>query len=193
MILLSAALAAPPPCPLPTGEHVVTLGIASHGHSFGGLGVVDFSGEDWTLTALSPAGPAIFSVVHEAGLTTVQSAFPEWTPLLGQLPFDRDLRLLHTPTSETCEVRPPAAPPPTGTTGGAVSTSTDVAATRAADAPTPAPLRGRIVVHGTTRRWRGAPGPARVTAEGDKLVLTDPLRGYTLTVVEAREEAEVSP
>lgn len=191
MILLSAALAATPPCPLPTGEHVVTLGIASHGHTFGGLGIVDFSGEDWTLTALSPAGPAIFSVVHEAGLTTVQSAFPEWTPLLAQLPFDRDLRLLHTPTTETCEVLPPSAPPPAGT--GAVGAWSDVAAVRAAAAPTPAPLRGRIVVHGTTRRWRGAPGPARVTAEGDKLVLTDPLRGYTLTVVEAHEEAEVSP
>jgi len=187
ILALSAALATPPPCPLPAGEHVVTLGIASHGHTFGGLGVVDFSGEDWTLTALSPAGPAIFSVVHERGLTTVQSAFPEWTPLLAQLPFDRDLRLLHTPTAETCEVVPPS---PTASFAAPSAPSPEPGASKD---PAPPPLRGRIVVHGTPRRWRGAPGPARVTADGDKLVLTDPVRGYTLTVVEAPEEAEVSP
>lgn len=151
MILgLATALAALPACPAPTGEHIVTLGIAAHGHSFGGLGVVDFAGEDWSLTALSPAGPALFTVTHTDGVTTVNSAFPEWSSVLGQLPFARDLVLLHTVTSTSCAV------------GGS-----------------------RILVRPDRRLWRGAPGTARVQEAGGKAVLTDPLRGYTLTIVEA--------
>ena len=100
--MASAAWAVLPPCAPLSGEHIVTLGITAHGHSFGGLGIVEFREPDWTFTALSPAGPAMFTIQHIAGETQVWSAFPEWTPWLAAMPFDRDLRLIHSEDRSTC-------------------------------------------------------------------------------------------
>lgn len=102
VLATSLAWAAPPACATLSGEHIVSLGIAAHGHRFGGLAIIEFEGEDWSLTALSPAGPALFTVQRRGGVSEVWSAFPEWTPWLARLPFDRDLRLLYSGDPPAC-------------------------------------------------------------------------------------------
>lgn len=102
--LLGAALAAPlPACPPPVEERLYSLGIRVHGHTLGGLAAVAFpAGADFRLVALSPAGPALFSVQRKGALTTVDAAFPEWRPWLEALPFERDLRLVDDARSASC-------------------------------------------------------------------------------------------
>ena len=104
--MAALALAAPPPCEPPRGEHTFTLGLNAAGHRFGGLAVLEYAGDgsgDFTLVALSPAGPPLFTVNYASGVTTaVAPLFPEMQPWLERLPLARDLRLLHTNTRTTC-------------------------------------------------------------------------------------------
>lgn len=106
--LVAAALAGPlPACPEPPAESSFTLGIHAAGHSFGGLAVLtwDAAPGDFTLVALSPAGPPIFVATRAAGATTVDApAFPQMAGPLAQLPLGRDLRLLTTPAESSCTV-----------------------------------------------------------------------------------------
>ena len=152
---LGAASAALPACVPPTGERLLNLGIRAHGHSFGGLTVVEWTASGWTLVSLSPAGLPIFTAVYAedangAGTTAVSApAFPEMEPYLELLPFDRDLRLLAADSEPDC-----------------------------------AWGRARILHRSVRTLWRGSPGPARVEMrEVGSFTLTDPWRGYTLTVV----------
>lgn len=101
MILTTFALALPL-CPAPAAEILISMMIETRGHQLGGLAAVAFDGEDFSLVALSPAGPELFTVQTVRHTTTVTSPFPAWIPWLRHLPFERDLRLIQTPVVESC-------------------------------------------------------------------------------------------
>ena len=102
MILAVATALALAPCVLPAGQRTVSIGLAAYGHEFGGLGVVAFESEGFTLLVLSPGGTELFSVRQDGAGTTIHAAVAGWEPWLAQVPFERDLRLLSV--SESCGV-----------------------------------------------------------------------------------------
>lgn len=131
-----------PPCPAPALEgHTVQLSVSAFGKKLGGLGVIDLSSERYALTLLSPTGPELFRV--EGPPYTVTSAVATWTPWLGRLPVERDLRTLFTEVPEGgCRL-----------SGGR--------------------LRTRAAADGWTHEWRGRGGPATATRSGDRRTLHD--------------------
>lgn len=152
LIPLAAALAAPPDCSEPlVPASSVQVGLATHGKQVGGLGVVGFGPEGWSLTLLAPAGFELFTVSGPP--TAVSTGLEAWRPWLERLPVERDLRLAFTPTTEGA-CRAPAGR-----------------------------LRTKTTPNGWTRSWCGAGGGATATREGDRVVLEDRRRGYTLTLV----------
>lgn len=92
LLLACAPKVAPP---VAAAEHVDRFALAGHGHAFGGLAIVVHDGPDVTLEALSPAGPAIFTVVVAGGNTAIDAADPGMAAMLGRLPFARDLTALY--------------------------------------------------------------------------------------------------
>ncbi len=148
----------------------ITLGIETHGHAIGGMGIVTMTsaGEDvasvaWSLTLLSPGGLALFTARgtfaedQPEGPVAIETGLDAWKPWLEKLPLGRDLRVAFS----TDGARLACAGGRTRTR----STSTQ------ADGPA------------WTRRWHGPGGPVRAEITADRVVLHDPLRGYTLTIV----------
>jgi len=102
--MLFGWFAPPPPCPSPALEgEVVQIAIAAFGKRLGVTGIVDLSGDAFSLTLLSPSGPELF---HVSGPPyAVQSGIEAWAPWLEHLPVERDLRLAFTEVqSERCSV-----------------------------------------------------------------------------------------
>lgn len=131
-----------PVCPAPAIEgHTVQLSVSAFGKKLGGIGVIDLTADRYALTLLSPTGPELFRV--EGPPYTVTSAVATWTPWLGRLPVERDLRALFTDVPEGgCRVA-----------GGRIRTQ-----------PTD---------DGWVHRWRGRGGPATATRVGDRRTLHD--------------------
>jgi len=147
----------------------ITLGIETHGHQVGGMGIVTMQGAgdttSWSLTLLSPGGLALFTARGAFDATAaeapavVATGLDAWRPWLEQLPLGRDLR-----TAFATEVDPRScAGGTTRTRPGAESTT-------------------------WTRRWRGPGGPVKAEITADRVLLRDRLRGYTLTIVAPRRE-----
>lgn len=132
-----------PACPAPALEgHTVQLSVSAFGRKLGGLGVIDLSQDRYALTLLSPTGPELFRV--EGPPYTVTSAVATWTPWLGRLPVERDLRTLFTDVPEGgCRVA-----------GGRLRTSD-------------------LTLDGWTRHWRGRGGPASASRAGNERRLHD--------------------
>ena len=76
-------------------EHVDLFTLEGHGHGFGGLGIVVHDGPTVVLEALTPAGPALFTVRVENGSTTIDALDEGLADFLRRLPFDRDLAALY--------------------------------------------------------------------------------------------------
>lgn len=137
-----------PPCDIPAiVDQVYTVGIAAHGHTIGGTGVLTMDGGRWSLMLLSPGGLALFTASGPPD--TVTTGIPAWAPYLERLPFARDM-LLAFSVGERC------------TAGG-----------------------GTLRTRGTSTRWRGPGGRAIAEHAPDRVIVHDPLRGYTLTLVPA--------
>lgn len=83
----------------------VPMGVRAFGRELAGLGVVVFDGATWSLTMVSPAGGvALFSAGGPP--KTVTAAVATWEPWLRRMPLERDLRLVFTPATETCDAGP---------------------------------------------------------------------------------------
>ena len=147
-----------PACEIPTLiDQVYTVGITTHGHTIGGIGIVDLAGTSadpatvdagrWSLMLLSPSGLALFTASGPPA--SVTTGIPAWGPSLARLPFERDL-LLAFVVGDACA------------TGG-----------------------GTIRPRGTRTRWRGPGGRAHAVYATDRVTIHDPMRGYTLTLVPA--------
>lgn len=151
LLLLGAALAVEP-CPSPVApEGAVQVGLDTHGHTVGGLGIATIDATSYSLSLLAPAGFELFTVSGPPN--AVATGLDAWRPWLEQLPVARDLALAFTPVVEgACLVD-----------GGRIRT--------------------RVTADGWERRWCGKGGGARATRAGDRLVLHDRLRGYTLTLI----------
>ena len=136
-------------------ERVVQFAIQAQGHSFAGLIAAVFEGDGVEVAALTPAGTELFRVARHGDQVEVHSPDEDWTPWLERLPFDRDLPLVFL-----------------------------------WDCP-----QGRCVVHdgvlrqrsteagGLVRTWRGSAGPVSATIVEGRAVISDPRRGYTVTLV----------
>ena len=100
--LLGFAAAATPACPDAPSDRVYSLGMTVHGHSVGGLAVVSTTPDSFTLVALAPTGPELFSIQRHGEATTIDSPLPEWKPWLARIPFERDLGLVSPPLVGSC-------------------------------------------------------------------------------------------
>lgn len=165
-----AACGAPDVVDLP-----ITLGIETHGHQVGGMGIVTMQAEGeataWSLTLLSPGGLALFTARGSFDATSpeapavVETGLDAWRPWLEKLPLGRDLRTALVTWVD-----------PTACAGGTTRTR-----------PGGEPLAW-------TRRWRGPGGPVKADITADRVLLRDRLRGYTLTLVApGRELPHVGP
>ncbi len=165
MILALSALAlAAPPCPVPMAPAAaVQVGLTTHGHQTGGLGIVGIDGTSWSLSLLAPAGFELFTVSGPPA--TVTTGLDAWRPWLERLPVERDLHLMFTPIAA-------------------------IEACRAETSEGAARLRSRAADTGWVRRWRGAGGAATATRVGDRIALVDRRRGYTLTLIVAPPEPD---
>jgi hypothetical protein len=153
-------------CTLPVIEDAaVTVGIEVHGHTFGGMGIVNLRDQDWSLTLLSPGGLKMFSAQgrYAADMPsqpgTITTGLDAWRPWLEALPFGRDLRTAFATTDGAC-----------GTEG---KLQTRARAFKV----------DGVAVPGWQRCWRGAGGKACAELLPERVVLHDRLRGYTLTIV----------
>ena len=157
-LLLPLACAHLPPAALAPAEgRVLQFGIEIGGRSLAGLAVVDLSAEGARLQALTSFGTEVFRVEAGPGGTAVAAADPAWVEALARLPIERDLRLA---LGWSC---------PDGRCAAGEGR-----------------VEERAVEGGVERIWRGPEGPATARIRGNRAVLTDPVRGYTLTLVEAR-------
>lgn len=102
LLLLVAGATALPACPDADDDRLYSLAMTIRGHSVGGLAAVSLTADGFTLAALSPAGPELFTVRRAGTTTTVSSPLPEWTPWLERLPFERDLRLVSPTITGSC-------------------------------------------------------------------------------------------
>lgn len=79
-----------------TVEAVDQFALTAHGHTFAGLAVVQVDDPDASLSALTPAGIALFDVRLTAlDDAQVRSPDPGMTAVLERIPFGRDLALLY--------------------------------------------------------------------------------------------------
>ncbi len=135
-------------------EVVCQFAIAAHGHAFAGMmaGVIEDGGVE--VAALTPAGTELFRVSRWGDQVEVSAPDPDWEPWLSRLPFDRDLPLVlqWDCPHGRCAVE-----------GGVLR-----------QAPTDD--------GGVERRWRGPGGPATAVIHPGKAVVSDPRRGYTVTL-----------
>ncbi len=118
------------------------------------VGGLGIAGIDATSYSLSLLAPAGFELFTVSGPpNVVDTGLDAWRPWLEQLPVARDLALAFTPVVEGV----------CRVEGGKIRT--------------------RTTETGWERRWCGKGGGARATLAGGRLVLTDRLRGYTLTML----------
>ncbi len=153
----------------------ITLGIETHGHQVGGMGIVTMQDQAdvtaWSLTLLSPGGLALFTARGTFDATTadppvsVETGLDAWKPWLEKLPLGRDLRVAFGTWVD-----------PNTCAGGTTRTRSGHASLT------------------WTRRWRGPGGPVKAELTADRVLLHDRLRGYTLTIVApGRELPHVGP
>ena len=153
----------------------ITLGIETHGHQVGGMGIVTMQTASdttaWSLTLLSPGGLALFTArgafdeTAEEAPAVVETGLDAWRPWLEKLPLGRDLRTAFATWVD-----------PTACAGGKTRTHTG----------------GESMTW--ARRWRGPGGPVTAEITADRVLLHDRLRGYTLTLVApGRELPHASP
>lgn len=154
----------------------ITLGIETHGHKIGGMGIVTMHDDtledaptamsattEWSLTLLSPGGLALFTARgsfddrEPEPPVAIETGLDAWKPWLEKLPLGRDLRTAFGTDDDRAECAH-------GTTKTRAHSLDDGAA-------------------GWIRRWRGPGGPVRAEITADRVVLHDKLRGYTLTIV----------
>ncbi len=165
--LLSSANAALPDCPTPVTpaapmQIAITTRIPGGGHrTMGGIGIAGLADEAWSLTLLAPAGIELFTLSGPPA--TVVTGLDTWRPWLARLPVERDLRLIYT-----------------ALTGGACRAGAGRLRSlpSSSDAPTGGPAP-----ESWTRQWCGPGGGATATRTGDRVVLEDHRRGYTLLIV----------
>ncbi len=167
----------------------VTIGIETHGHHIGGTGIVTMTelgvGNHvvWSLTLLSPGGLAMFTATgsfrEDVAETppTITTGLDAWKPWLEKLPLGRDLRVAFQTEGDG---QPGARRDREACAGGTVRT--------------------RFVPSGDTepfliarRHWHGPGGPARALVYNDRVILHDPLRGYTLTIVAPARQLPHAP
>lgn len=142
-------------CPPPeVPAFALQVGLETHGHAIGGLGVARLDGADWSLTLLAPAGFELFTVSR----TGVETGLEAWRPWLEKLPVERDLRLAFTTVDTRCRAGEGVIRRKPGSKRGGVERE-------------------------ELRRWRGAGGPAVATIGDGRVTIRDPLRGYTLQLV----------
>lgn len=147
----------------------ITLGIETHGHKIGGMGIVTMAEGGgavpaaWTLTLLSPGGLALFTARGSFNdrdpepPVGIETGLDAWKPWLEKLPLGRDLRTAFSTNGDRTECAG-------GTTRTRAHTFSDA-------------------LTGWVRRWRGPGGPVRAEITADRVILHDKLRGYTLTIV----------
>lgn len=155
-----------PPCEPPAlVDAVYSVGLVSHGHTLGGTGIVTMDGGRWSLTLLSPGGLELFTASGPP--PAVATGIPAWAPYLKKLPFERDLWLAFT-----------VVPGGRCTVGGGTLRARGAGTTGEGPA-------GEDETGETPRRtvWRGAGGRARADATAGRVVVRDPRRRYTLTLV----------
>jgi len=135
-------------------ETVCQFAIAAHGYSFAGLMAAVFEDGGVEVAALTPAGTELFRVARRGGQVELSAPDPSWEPWLERMPFDRDLPLVLQwhCPVERCAVH-----------GGVLTQQS-------------------LEDGGLQRSWRGPGGPVSATIHPGKAVITDPRRGYTVTL-----------
>ncbi|MCB9764723.1 MAG: hypothetical protein H6739_33415 [Alphaproteobacteria bacterium] len=155
MIALALLLScAPHAPPKPPLEAVTQLALTRSGHSLAGLAAISVTPDLAQLQVISAGGVELFSVQATPEDVTAQAPDPELAGLIERVPFYRDLSLVFT-------WRCPEARCQVG--GGRLRVERDA---------------GRTLLH-----WRGPGGPATVALERGRATLSDPRRGYVLTVL----------
>lgn len=135
-------------------EVVCQFAIQAHGHSFAGTMAAVFEDGGVEVAALTPAGTELFRVARSGDAVEVHAPDEDWEPWLERLPFDRDLPLVlyWHCPVDRCAVE-----------GGV--------------------LRQRSLDDGGLERsWRGPGGPVTAIVHPGKAVITDPRRGYVVTL-----------
>lgn len=153
-LLLAACVHRVPPEVAPPPPDVRPFSLVRKGKGLQGLAYVDLTAEPVRIQALTPVGVELFQVTASPTETTVQAPDERWRDLLMKIPFRRDFLLC---LSWSCPEGRCAVE------GGR--------------------LREHVEGDVRIRTWRGPGGPATVRIEGPRAVLTDPLRGYELTLL----------